>query len=116
MATGLLAAGLPAMAQALVPGYTFVASPLIVAVGDVTDYTFTFTNLGPSSPGVRCAEVLFPDELWISSVGTPTASNGRPWSASLLGQWVLAQSSGGGARLRAGEPQTGLWVPTLKVA
>ncbi len=104
LAAGLLAAGLPAMAQALI--YTFVATPLIVAVGDVTDYTFTFTNLGPGSPGVRCVEVLFPDELWISGVGTPVASNGRPWSAGLQGQWVLAVGSGGGARLRSGESVT----------
>jgi hypothetical protein len=106
LVAGLLAAGLPGLAQALVPAFTFLASPLTVSVGDVTDYTFTFTSLGPSSPGVRCAEVLFPDELWISGVGTPTASNGRSWSASLQGQWVLVVGSGGGARLRTGQSVT----------
>ncbi len=102
LAAGLLAAGLPAIAQALV-----VYSPLVVAVGDVTNYTFTFTNSDPTdTTGIRCAEVLFPDEFYISNLGTPTASNGRPWTSSQLGQWVLVYSGGGGGRLRVGQSVT----------
>lgn len=102
LATGLLVAGLPAVAHALV--YTFVATPLIVTQGEVTDFKFSFTNLDPQ--GVRCAEVLFPDEFLISSLGNPVASSGLPWSTSLSGQWVLVYTNGGGGRLRTGESVT----------
>jgi hypothetical protein len=93
---------MPAVAQS--PIYSLVASPLTVSQGDVTVFTFTFTNLG--NQGIRCTEVLFPDEFWISSLGTPNASNNRPWSASLLGQWVLVHTDTGGGRLRNGESVT----------
>ena len=102
LATALLAAGLPAAAQALV--YTMVATPLTVTQGDVTDYTFTFTNGG--TPLIGCSEVLFPDEFWISSLGTPSASNGSAWSSSLNGQWVLVYSDTAAGRLRLAESVT----------
>jgi hypothetical protein len=103
MAVGLLAASLPAIAQAQV--YTFVATPVTVAQGDVTDFTFTFTNL--DTQGIRCTEVLFPDEFWISGLGTPVPSSPTAtWSSSLNGQWVLVHANGGGDRLRTGESVT----------
>ncbi|MBI2777977.1 MAG: hypothetical protein HYX57_12055 [Chloroflexi bacterium] len=102
LAASLLAAGLPAMAQALV--YTMVATPLVVAQGDVTDFSFTFTNL--DTQPVRCAEVLFPDEFSISGLGTPSASNGLAWSASLSGQWVVAKADKAGNRLSTGQSVT----------
>jgi hypothetical protein len=100
---------MPAVAQS--PIYSFVASPLVVAVGDVTDYTFTFKNLGSSNPGaaIQCAEVRFPDELWITVVGSPVASNpSRSWSARpISGQWVIVHAdSSPGDRLRHNESVT----------
>lgn len=109
LAAGLLVAALPAMAQATapLPAFTFAASPLIVSVGDVTDYTFTFTKVGPvGSQSIRCAEVLFPDELWISGVGTPTVSNNGSWSAAQQGQWIIAKVNGGGGSVHTGESVT----------
>ena len=91
---------MPAMAKAPVV-FSFAASPLIVAVGDVTDYTFTWTNLISGGQGVQCAEVRFPDELWITALGSPVPSNGRSWSVRPLSdQWVVVHANGGGDRLR----------------
>lgn len=102
LVAGLLAASLPALTLGLV--YTFVATPLIVAVGDVTTYTFTFTNADVQQIG--CTEVLIPDQLWITAVGTPSASNLASWSSTTSGQWVLASAATGGGRLHTGESVT----------
>lgn len=103
LAAGLLAAGLPAMTQAVV--FTFVATPLTVSAGDVTVFTFTFTDAAPSQR-VGCTEVLFPDEFWISSLGSPVTSSGEDWSIGRLGQWVLVYSNDGAGRLQTGESVT----------
>lgn len=96
LVAGVLVAAVPAAANAMV--YTMVGAPLTVTQGVVTTFAFTFTNVDLVQR-VGCMEVLFPDDFWISGLGTPSASNGSSWSSTLNGQWVLVYSNAQSTRL-----------------
>lgn len=99
---GALAGTLPAMAQVLI--FTLVGTPLTVTQGQSTDFSFTAINVDPMP--IACVEVLFPSEFWISGFGTPVASNGATWSATLQDNWVLVHNDDGLGSLSTGDSVT----------
>lgn len=87
--------------------WTLVGAPLTAIVFQSTTYTFTATNVGQGN-GVGCVEVDFPVEFVIEALGTPVASDGGQWFATIYSgtNWVLIYASGGGDRLQPGESVT----------
>ena len=84
---------------AVVVPWTLVGSPITATVFQSTTYTFTATNTGQGS-GVGCVEIDFPVEFVIEALGTPVASDGGQWFATIYSgtNWVLIYASGGGDR------------------
>ena len=87
--------------------WTLVGAPPTAIVFQSTTYTFTATNLGDGN-GVGCVEVDLPVEFVIEALGTPVASDGGTWFATIYSgtNWVLISASGGGDRLQVGESVT----------
>ena len=104
LASGTLAAALPAMAQAAFV-WTLVVAPVTATQGQSTAFSLTATNLDILSR-LGCLQVDLPTSFVIASIGTPAASNGAVWVSSLSGNSVVVQSTSGGGRLRAAESVT----------
>lgn len=104
LASGVLAAALPAIVQAAFL-WTLVVTPVTVTQGQSKVFSFTATNQDILSR-LGCLEVDLPTSFVTTSIGTPVASNGDPWVSSLSGNSVVVQSTSGGGRLRTTDTVT----------
>jgi hypothetical protein len=84
---------------AITLGWTITGGPSNATAYQSTTYTFTATNVLYLNT-IGCVEIQLPPSYVIDSLGTPSMSQGLPWSSTTYsGNWVLVYANGGGARL-----------------
>jgi hypothetical protein len=85
LALAALVVGLVGAAQAApsTKKYQVTIDPVTAAAGSTANYTLTLRNDTTSSQQLGSANVSVPTGFAVNSVGTPTASGGKSWSAAL---------------------------------
>lgn len=85
LALAALVVGLVGAAQAApsTKKYQVTIDPVTAAAGSTANYTLTLRNDTTSSQQLGSANVSVPAGFAVNSVGTPTASGGKSWSAAL---------------------------------
>lgn len=85
LALAALVVGLVGAAQAApsTKKYQVTIDPVTAAAGSTANHTLTLRNDTTSSQQLGSANVSVPTGFAVNSVGTPTASGGKSWSAAL---------------------------------
>ena len=81
--------------------YTAAISPTSIVAGTGQTYTLTFTNSG-SSGQLGAANATIPSGFTSPSVGVPTTSSGKNWTASIVSGVVQLRAANNGQLLSPG--------------
>jgi hypothetical protein len=101
----LVVAALVVVPSALAVGpnqYTAAISPTSVVAGAGQTYTLTFTDSG-SSGKMGAASATIPSGFTAASVGVPTTSSGKTWTASIVSGVVQLHGTSNGQVLSPGD-------------
>jgi hypothetical protein len=85
--------------------FSATISPTTVNAGATDSYTITITNDASSTKLIHTAKAIVPAGFTGVSITTPnpTASDGKAWTAALVGTEIRLSASGGTNKLPAGE-------------
>ena len=81
--------------------YTAAISPTSIVAGTGQTYTLTFTDSG-SSGQLGAANATIPSGFTSPSVGVPTTSSGKNWTASIVSGAVQLRAANNGQLLSPG--------------
>jgi hypothetical protein len=79
--------------------FTATISPISAYSDGSTEYTVTITNTSGGNTQIGSAQITAPAGFTVSSIGTPTASESKPWTASLDSGVVTLSASGGNNKI-----------------